>query len=752
MAGWEEREGHAVPAEGREKEVSQAGPSLPNKIRESVLFPLAWMPVLSLCAVGYFLGVKWGILAGWSFLFLLLVLLPGKSRVNAFTLFTGVFLVVAAASLPSLGKSVEVKLPNLLAAAFASYLVMELFLLTEGGSFLLRLGSGWIPRERLETPPVRGALHFLAWAWGGVFALGLAANLGALALDPGMAATFSASASAGLLVVGAVLTPPALGALVRRQERRMVEGAPLWRERMGTRGGALARGQSSQEVYDAVVVGGGLGGLACALQLSKAGLRTVLLEKNRGVGGYCQTFQRDGFPLHAGPTFLGGSLLAWSGWQRWREVLGRLDFRRLEWGLTDGRMALRLGWGARRDYLKLAEKFPRSAEGLKGLFRDLLELREEVREGLSLEMLRPGELTSYREGFRRFPRASRLRHMSFHSFLEGYGLGEELAALLAVLAEGWGSPSDRLPALTGCILLSDLLINGIYAPTGGFSRLAAEMARLTEKSGGKVLVEAPVDQVKPGGEGKVPYRVRFRGGELETRTVIFDLDPRRIPGTLIPASLFEEGYREALASLKPSCTFFSLHLIYPEDLRLPDRVFLAPSRPKRIRLGDTGHEVRLVFMAKDPHPGGAGCSLLLRTPLPASSFHLFQEDRDLASELSALLKEELFSIHPSAKGYIREFTTTPVHYSSLSGASQGSCFGFEPTLGRWPFDLPGPSLPPPGTFLAGAWGACGGGVAGALLAGEAAARRVLSFLGREQGKGPEEGGPEEAFALARQEP
>ncbi|MGW1813714.1 NAD(P)/FAD-dependent oxidoreductase [Streptomyces sp. NPDC002125] len=51
---------------------------------------------------------------------------------------------------------------------------------------------------------------------------------------------------------------------------------------------------------DAVVVGAGLAGLACALDLVEAGLRVELLEASDGVGGRMRTDRRDGFLLDRG--------------------------------------------------------------------------------------------------------------------------------------------------------------------------------------------------------------------------------------------------------------------------------------------------------------------------------------------------------------------------------------------------------------------------------------------------------------------
>ncbi|MGW8888112.1 NAD(P)/FAD-dependent oxidoreductase [Streptomyces sp. NPDC055749] len=51
---------------------------------------------------------------------------------------------------------------------------------------------------------------------------------------------------------------------------------------------------------DAIVVGAGLAGIACALDLVRAGLRVEVLEASDGVGGRMRTDRRDGFLLDRG--------------------------------------------------------------------------------------------------------------------------------------------------------------------------------------------------------------------------------------------------------------------------------------------------------------------------------------------------------------------------------------------------------------------------------------------------------------------
>ena len=53
--------------------------------------------------------------------------------------------------------------------------------------------------------------------------------------------------------------------------------------------------------YDVIVIGGGIGGLTCGAYLSKAGLRTLVVDKNSFLGGYCSVFKRGKSTFHAGP-------------------------------------------------------------------------------------------------------------------------------------------------------------------------------------------------------------------------------------------------------------------------------------------------------------------------------------------------------------------------------------------------------------------------------------------------------------------
>jgi phytoene desaturase len=52
--------------------------------------------------------------------------------------------------------------------------------------------------------------------------------------------------------------------------------------------------------YDAIVIGSGVGGITCGSILAKKGLKTIILENHDTIGGFCSTFEAQGFHFDTG--------------------------------------------------------------------------------------------------------------------------------------------------------------------------------------------------------------------------------------------------------------------------------------------------------------------------------------------------------------------------------------------------------------------------------------------------------------------
>ena len=58
--------------------------------------------------------------------------------------------------------------------------------------------------------------------------------------------------------------------------------------------------------FDAIVIGGGLGGLTCGAYLTKYGSRVLVLEKNSRLGGYATSYASNGHTFDIATQALGG--------------------------------------------------------------------------------------------------------------------------------------------------------------------------------------------------------------------------------------------------------------------------------------------------------------------------------------------------------------------------------------------------------------------------------------------------------------
>ncbi|WP_018349598.1 phytoene desaturase family protein [Longispora albida] len=250
-----------------------------------------------------------------------------------------------------------------------------------------------------------------------------------------------------------------------------------------------------------VVVGAGLGGLACALRLAGAGRQVTVVEKGPGPGGKAGRLSLAGYEFDTGPTVLTApDLIA--------DTLGAVGERLEDWlelvrldpayrgHFPDGstldvhtdtaRMAAEVSrvCGARE-----ADGYLRFAEYTKKIFE--LEMRDFIDRNLDSPLdLATSSLVKLvaMGGFRRLgtkvgqflrdPRTSRM--FSFQSLYAGL------------------APSDALAIYTVISYLD--CVAGVYFPKGGMHALPDALARAGAKHGISFLYDAEVASVAMSGD------------------------------------------------------------------------------------------------------------------------------------------------------------------------------------------------------------------------------------------------------------
>ena len=244
----------------------------------------------------------------------------------------------------------------------------------------------------------------------------------------------------------------------------------------------------------AAVIGSGFGGLALAIRLQSAGVKTTVFERRDKLGGRAYVYEQDGFTFDAGPTVITDptaleELWALSG-RKLADYVELLDvdpFYRLCW--EDG-----YSFDYCSDEARLLEqirlKNPPDAEGYQKFHQYSEVLYREGYEKLGSvpflnfwSMIRSAPelvgLQSYRSVYSRlcdFIKDPQLRQaFSFHTLLVGGDPFKTSAvyALIHALERKWG----------------------VWFPRGGTGALVRGMAKLFEDLGGEVRLSAPVAEI-----------------------------------------------------------------------------------------------------------------------------------------------------------------------------------------------------------------------------------------------------------------
>ncbi|CAG5898276.1 unnamed protein product [Menidia menidia] len=260
---------------------------------------------------------------------------------------------------------------------------------------------------------------------------------------------------------------------------------------------------------DAVVIGSGIGGLAAATLLAKAGKRVLVLEQHDQAGGCTHTFQNKGFEFDVGIHYLGqlheNGLLKVALDQI---TEGQLQFTKLEQhydtvflGPPDQRREYHIHAGKTEMAASLKKQFP-GEEGAIDEFMRLMKLSSRRTPLIAALKIIPSWLVTVlvRTGLlHRMSAVFRLATTSHSDMMSSLTENKDLQALSAYFFYG-------VPPKSSSFLINALLLHhykrGAYYPLGGASEFAFHIIPVIQQAGGEVLVRAPVQRILVNSQGK----------------------------------------------------------------------------------------------------------------------------------------------------------------------------------------------------------------------------------------------------------
>ena len=299
-------------------------------------------------------------------------------------------------------------------------------------------------------------------------------------------------------------------------------------------------------MWDVIVIGSGIGGLAAAAALGRKGPRVLVLEQHGSAGGQTQVFRRGGWTFPTGVHYLAfvggkpglegqfGRHLDWltEGAIRFAPLANPYDIVRLpgfEFAIAHPETSYRAD---------LRERFPGSAAEIEGWFAACASARQAAfamfaRHGLHSWAERLVELATGRD-------VERWANTTVSSELARIG-DERLRAVLGSRWADYGSPPDRAPFLEHA-LVTGAYNSGAFYPVGGPERFAELLIPLVEAARGELRLNCRLHEVLVENGRAVGVICRQGNGVVEERAehVIAAMDASGLAGAL-PAEVAPRG-------------------------------------------------------------------------------------------------------------------------------------------------------------------------------------------------------------------
>ena len=503
--------------------------------------------------------------------------------------------------------------------------------------------------------------------------------------------------------------------------------------------------------YDAVVVGSGVGGLACAAMMAKYGQKRVLvLERHYTAGGYTHVFRRPNYEWDVGVHYIGQmhprSLL--------RRAFDDITDGALKWAdmgdvydtivIGEDRYEFVAGRSAWRD--RMVAYFPDETQAIDRYLERVRAATGAARSFFGEKAL-PRALSMIAGGAMRYP-AMRYARRTTLDVLSELTKNRRLIAVLCGQYGDYGLPPAQSSFFMHASVANHYFGGGAY-PIGGSSQIAASILPLIEREGGAVVTSAEVERVVLEGGRAVGVRLAD-GHEVRAPMVISDAGVSNTFGHLLPQETARQHGLEAQANkVEPSVGHASLYLGFKgttAELGLTKSNLWRYAHDDHDRavaefLKDPDAPLPLAYVsfpsAKDPdferrYPGRTTVEVV--TLAPWEWFKAWKDERwrkrgtdyeALKAKLTERLLGEVYAEHPQLKDAIDHVElSTPLSTRHFANFQQGELYGLAHTPERFRQKWLRPATPVPGLYLTGA-DVVSAGVGGALFGGILTASTVL---------------------------
>jgi all-trans-retinol 13,14-reductase len=309
--------------------------------------------------------------------------------------------------------------------------------------------------------------------------------------------------------------------------------------------------------FDVVIVGSGLGGLACGAILAKEGYRVCVLEKNNQIGGNLQTYVRDRVIFDSGVHYVGGLSKGQNLYQlfRYLGIMDKLKLRKMDEDVFDAivfgsdPVVYKFAQGYENFIQTLLLEFPGEEESL----RKYCQVIREVCLRFPLYNLRTGG------GL--FEKIDALE-IDTKTFIESITTNKRLQRVLAGNNLLYAGVAYKTPLYVHALVVNSY-IESSYRFINGGSQISKYLGREITSRGGKILKHTKVVKLVDNGS-VLEYAETDAGDKFYATTFISNLHPQQTLD-MTESPLLKKAFRTRIKNLENSISTFYINAVMKKD-------------------------------------------------------------------------------------------------------------------------------------------------------------------------------------------
>ncbi len=499
-----------------------------------------------------------------------------------------------------------------------------------------------------------------------------------------------------------------------------------------------------EDIYDAIIIGSGIGSLTVGAILAKEGLKVLILERHYTAGGFTHIFKRKGYEWDVGIHYIGGVQQENSPIRRLFDYVSDSELKWADMGEVYDRIII----GDRSyDFIKGVENFrnklisyfPKEEKAIKEYIK-LVFKANKVMGSFYKEKALPRFLRFLIGGFLKRPYL-KYADQTTYQVLSKLTKNEKLIKVLSAQYGDYGLP-PRQSSFAMHASVARHYFGGGNFPIGGSSRIAETIDTVITAASGTILTNANVKEVIVDNQRAKGVRM-IDGKEFYANTIISGTGVFNTFEKLIPESTgLKMRLKKHLKRVNPSVSHACLYMGFkssPEALQLPKTNFwIYPDDEDHDTcveryLKNENAPFPVVYVsfpaAKDPdwpnrYPNRSTIDII--TLVSYETVSKWQDTRWMKrgeeyeawkEKISQRLMKELFKQLPNLEGQVDHYElSTPLSTKHFVNYKNGEIYGIDHTPDRFRQKFLQPRTPVKGLYLTGQ-DIVTAGVGGALFAG-----------------------------------